>query len=102
VNAVGVIEQFVQNAVRSSGGNWHSQASKNSRDKTPGLSSRAHQAVGGPQRGRDGHCPCNRLRDGSRLRDWPHLDDGGSLPVDRLPAESSADCRRASLGVWLR
>jgi len=35
-----------------------------------------HQAAGGPQRGRDGHRACNRLRDGS------HLDDGGSLPVD--------------------
>jgi hypothetical protein len=43
-----------------------------------------YQGAGGPQRERDGHRPCNRLRDGSRLRDWPHLDDSGSLPVDRV------------------
>ena len=43
-----------------------------------------YQAAGSPQRGRDGHCACNRLRDGARLRDGPHLDDAGSLPVDRV------------------
>src|SRR3989442_11723488 len=40
----------------------------------PGLSRGMHQAAGDPQRGRDGHRPCNRLQGGSRLRDWPHLD----------------------------